>query len=124
MAKYEYYDTLGVPRTASTEEIRKAHKKLSRKYHPDINKETGASEKFKQVQEAFDVLGDKEKRKQYDQFGTTFPGGFPGGGPQPGQPFPWAGGRGGGGQPVDLGDIFGGEVDLESLLGGAFGGGF
>lgn len=124
MAKYEYYETLGVPRTASADEIRKAHKKLSRKYHPDINKEAGASDKFKQVQEAFDVLGDKEKRQQYDQFGTTFPGGFPGGGPH-GQPFPWAGARGGGGgQPVDLENIFGGQVDLESLLGGAFGGSF
>lgn len=118
MAEHDYYETLGVSRTASDEEIRKAHKKLSRKYHPDVNKEKGASEKFKEVQEAFDVLGDKDKRSQYDQFGKTFPGGA--GGPR-GQPFHW--GNAGGG-PVDLGDIFGGgQVDLESLLGGAFGGG-
>lgn len=117
MAKHDYYDTLGVSKTASAEEIRKAHKKLARKYHPDVNKESGASEKFKQVQEAFDVLGDKDKRQQYDRFGTTFPGGGP-------QGQPWAG-AGGGGAPVDLGDIFGGQgVDLESLLGGAFGGAF
>jgi DnaJ-class molecular chaperone len=111
MAQHDYYETLGVSRTASEEEIRKAHKKLSRKYHPDVNKEPEASEKFKQVQEAFEVLGDKEKRQQYDQFGNAMPGGGRG------QPFNW----GGGGQ-VDLGDLFGGQVDLESLLGGAFGG--
>jgi curved DNA-binding protein len=123
MAQQDYYDTLGVSRTATADEIRKAHKKLSRKYHPDINKEAGASDKFKQVQEAFDVLGDQEKRDQYDRFGTAFPGGA--GGPR-GQPFPWAaqGGRGGQGQgPVDFSDLFGGQVDLESILGGAFGGG-
>lgn len=116
MAQHDYYETLGVSRTASEEEIRKAHKKLSRKYHPDVNKEKGASEKFNQVQEAFDVLGDKEKRSQYDQFGTAFPGGA--GGPR-GQTFNWGGA---GGAPVDLGDLFGGQVDLESILGGAFGG--
>lgn len=128
MAKNDYYAALGVPRTATAEEIRKAHKKLSRKYHPDVNKEAGASEKFHQVQEAFDVLGDKEKRKQYDQFGGVFPGGaFPGGGGPQGQPFPWGGAAGGRGGPIDLGDLFGGggggQVDLESLFGGAFGGG-
>lgn len=120
MAQNDYYEALGVPRTATAEEIRKAHKKLSRKYHPDVNKEAGASEKFNQVQEAFDVLGDKEKRKQYDQFGGAFPGG--GGGPR-GQPFPWGAAGGRGQAPVDFGDLFGGQVDLESLLGGAFRGG-
>jgi DnaJ-class molecular chaperone len=127
MAQHDFYNTLGVSRTASAEEIRKAHKKLSRKYHPDVNKDQGASQKFKEVQEAFDVLGDETKRKQYDQFGTTFPGGFPGGaagGPR-GQTFHWgAPGGGGGAGPIDLGDLFGGQgVDLESLFGGAFGGG-
>jgi DnaJ-class molecular chaperone len=122
MAQNDYYATLGVSRTSTADEIRKAYKKLSRKYHPDVNKEAGASEKFKEVQEAFEVLGDKDKRQQYDQFGTTFPGGA-GGGPR-GQTYTWTGGRPGGGGPVDLGDLFGGQVDLESLLGGAFGGGF
>src|SRR5262245_7012144 len=120
MAKQDYYGTLGVSRTASADEIRKAYKKLSRKFHPDINKEAGAAEKFKEVQEAFDVLGDNDKRQQYDRFGTTFPHGA---GPQ-GQTFNWRGPGGQGGEgPIDLGDLFGGQVDLESLLGGAFGGG-
>jgi DnaJ-class molecular chaperone len=121
MAQNDYYATLGVSRTSTAEEIRKAHKKLSRKYHPDVNKEAGASEKFKEVQEAFEVLGDKDKRQQYDQFGTAFPGGAAGG-PR-GQTYTWTGAGPGGGGPVDLGDLFGGQVDLESLLGGAFGGG-
>ncbi|MSR59392.1 MAG: J domain-containing protein [Planctomycetaceae bacterium] len=120
MAKPDFYDALGVSKSASAEEIRKAHKKLARKYHPDANKEASAAEKFKQVQEAFDVLGDSDKRKQYDQFGTTFPGGASG--PR-GQPFEWGGAGGGGAGPVDFSDLFsGGQVDLESLLGGAFGG--
>lgn len=123
MPKPDFYEALGVPRTASAEEIRKAHKKLARKYHPDVNKDAGAAEKFKQVQEAFDVLGDTDKRQQYDQFGTTFP---PGAGRPGGHPFEWSaprGGHGGGGS-VDFSDLFtGGQVDLDSLLGGAFGGG-
>ncbi|MBI3860906.1 MAG: DnaJ domain-containing protein [Planctomycetia bacterium] len=89
MAKNDYYKTLGVSKSASAEEIRKAHKKLSKKYHPDVNKESDASEQFKQVQEAFDVLGDAEKRQQYDRFGHVLPGGA---GAQ-GQPFNWGGGR-------------------------------
>ncbi len=122
MAKHDYYKTLGVSKTASAEEIRKAHKKLSKKYHPDVNKEKDASDQFKQVQEAFDVLSDTEKRQQYDRFGQVFPGGA---GPQ-GQPFNWGGGRpgGGGSGPVDFSNLFGGgQVDLEQILGGAFGGG-
>jgi DnaJ-class molecular chaperone len=123
MANQDYYKTLGVPKTASADEIRKAHKKLSKKYHPDVNKDKSASEQFKQVQEAFDVLSDAEKRQQYDRFGQVFPGG---GGPQ-GQPFNWGGGRPGGGTagPVDFSELFGGggQIDLEQILGGAFGGG-
>jgi|SRR5579863_5306234 len=125
MPNNEYYEALGVSKTASAEEIRKAYKKLSRKYHPDANKEKDAPERFKQVQEAFDVLGDPEKRQQYDRFGKAFPGGqFPGGGGPQGQPFNWPGGQGGGAQ-VDFSDIFGGggQIDLEQILGGAFGGG-
>ncbi|MGQ0635890.1 MAG: DnaJ C-terminal domain-containing protein [Planctomycetaceae bacterium] len=119
MANHDYYGTLGVTRTATPEEIRKAHKKLSRRYHPDVNKDKGASEKFKQVQEAFDVLSDTEKRQQYDRFGQVFPGGA---GPQPGRSYPWTGPAGGQGGPIDLGDLFGGQVDLEELFGGAMGG--
>jgi DnaJ-class molecular chaperone len=117
----DYYKTLGVSKSATADEIRKAYKKLSKKYHPDANKEKDAPERFKQVQEAYDVLQDSEKRKQYDQFGQVFPGG---GGPRGGQPFPWgqAGPQGAG--PIDLGDLFGGggPIDLEQILGGAFGG--
>lgn len=119
MPTADYYKTLGVSRTATADEIRKAHKKLSRKYHPDVNKDKDAPQKFSEVQEAFDVLSNDEKRKQYDQFGTAFPGG--GGGPR-GQTYTWST-PGGGAGPIDLGDLFGGQVDLGDLFGGGFGGG-
>ena len=78
MAK-DYYDILGVPRTATREEIKKAYKKLAKQYHPDLNKEPGAADKFKEINEAAAVLGDETKRKQYDQFGTADFQGFQGG---------------------------------------------
>jgi len=64
-----YYDVLGVPKTATDAEIKSAFRKLAKKYHPDINKEPGAEEKFKEIGEAYAVLSDPDKRKQYDQFG-------------------------------------------------------
>jgi curved DNA-binding protein len=69
----DYYQILGVPKTAKSEEIKKAYRKLAMQYHPDRNqgKEQWANEKFKEINEAYAVLGDPEKRKQYDQFGTT-----------------------------------------------------
>jgi len=72
MAK-DYYSILGVPRNASDEEIKKAYRKLAMQYHPDRNpgKEKWANEKFKEINEAYGVLGDPQKRKQYDQFGTV-----------------------------------------------------
>ena len=84
----DYYETLKVPREASAEDIKKSYRKLARKYHPDLNPgDKSAEERFKTVQEAFDVLSDEKKRKMYDQFGVYTDGG-PQPGPQQGQPGP------------------------------------
>ncbi|MCL7667408.1 DnaJ domain-containing protein, partial [Klebsiella pneumoniae] len=69
MAKRDYYDVLGVDKGASKDEIKKSYRKLARKYHPDVNKEEGAAEKFKEAKEAYEVLSDDQKKAQYDQFG-------------------------------------------------------
>jgi curved DNA-binding protein len=73
MPKKDYYEILGVPRTAAEDEIKKAYRKLAMQYHPDRNpgKEAWANEKFKEINEAYAVLGDSRKRKQFDQFGTA-----------------------------------------------------
>ena len=103
-----YYETLGVNKDASQEEIKKSYRKLAMKYHPDVNKEKGAEDKFKELNEAFSVIGDESKRQQYDMFGTTRDqqsqgqGGFQGGGFE-GQGFE---------------DMFGG---FEDLFGSFFG---
>jgi molecular chaperone DnaJ len=100
------YDTLGVSKSASADEIKKAYRKLARQYHPDKNPgDKGAEERFKDVQHAYDVLSDDDKRKQYDRFGATN-----------GRPGP-------GGQNVNF-DFSGFDVgDIGDLLGGIFGGG-
>src|SRR5579872_4420788 len=83
--KHDYYETLSVPRTASDDDIRKAYRKLARKYHPDLNPgDKAAEDRFKNVQEAYDVLSDKKKRDMYDQVGFYSENGFPGAGPTPG----------------------------------------
>src|SRR5436305_4822548 len=66
----DYYGLLGVGRTATDEQIRSAYRKLARQYHPDVSKDAGAPEKFKQITEAYEVLSDPERRQRYDMFGT------------------------------------------------------
>ncbi len=107
MNKKDYYEVLGVSKTATDEEIKRAFRKLAKQYHPDINKEPGAEEKFKEIGEAYAVLSDANKRRQYDQFGHAA---FENGG---------ASGGGAGFQGFNMGDI-----DLEDILGDLFGGGF
>ena len=89
MAKRDYYDILGVPKTATADEIKRAHRKLALKHHPDRNKDNkAAEERFKEIQEAYDVLSDETKRANYDQFGHAGvgAGGPRGGGPNGGDP--------------------------------------
>ena len=106
MNKKDYYEVLGVSKTATDEEIKRAFRKLAKQYHPDINKEPDAEEKFKEIGEAYAVLSDANKRRQYDQFGhAAFENGGSGGGT--------------GFQGFNMGDI-----DLEDILGDLFGGGF
>ncbi len=107
--KRDYYDVLGVDKSASDDEIKRAYRKLAKKYHPDMNPgDKEAEAKFKEVNEAYEVLSDGEKKSRYDQFG------FAGVDPNYGAD---QGGGGFGGFDVDLGDIFG------SIFGGGFGGG-
>jgi DnaJ-class molecular chaperone len=117
----DYYATLGVSRTATPDEIQKAYRKLARKYHPDMNPDDAtAKKKFQEVQSAFEVLSDDEKRKRYDQFGSDFEsmgagrGGY-GGGPQ------WRYTTSSGPQtyPFDINDLFGGGGG-EDAGGGGF----
>ena len=132
----DYYEVLGVPKTASADEIKKAHRKLARKFHPDMNKSNpSATEKFKEVQEAYDVLSDDSKKANYDQFGHAGVGA--GGPPGSGDPFDAfrraqngrRGGAGGSWQPnpgvsVDDFDVNGGGNfgDIFEQLFGARGG--
>ena len=107
----DYYKTLGVEKNASQDDIKKAFRKLAHQYHPD--KQGGNADKFKEVNEAYSVLSDESKRKQYDTFGSAGPGGFGGGqGFNPNDfGFDFSGfqqgGFGQGGVEFDLGDIFG-----------------
>ena len=120
----DYYKSLGVPKDAKPAEIKKAYRKLARQFHPDANKgDSVAEERFKEVSEAYDVLSDDERRKEYDEARTLFgAGGFGRRGAPAG-----AGGPGGGGFAFDLGDLFGqpggqGAGGLGDVLGGLFGG--
>lgn len=110
MAKRDYYEVLGVSKTASEDELKKAYRQMAKKYHPDVNKDDkNAEEKFKEINEAYEVLSDSGKRQRYDQFGHAGVDPQAGGG---------AGGYGGfGGFDINMEDIFG------SIFGGGFGGG-
>ncbi len=90
----DYYKTLGVPRNASEADIQKAYRELARKYHPDMNPDDkSAKKKFQQVQAAFDVLNNPEKREMYDRYGSSFET-MGAGGPQGGPQWSWSPGGG------------------------------
>lgn len=74
-AQRDYYEVLGIQRNATPEEIKKAFRRLARQYHPDVNKEDNAADKFKEINEAYEVLSDQQKRAMYDRFGHSMPGG-------------------------------------------------
>ena len=137
----DYYEVLGVPRTASAEELQQAYRRLARRHHPDVNKDPGAEDRFKEVNEAYQVLSDPDTRARYDRFGPDFRripegaereaagagfGGFRGRGPQPsGRSRRVYVDEGGQRIYVDeggLGDEGLGGIDLDDLLGGLFGG--
>ena len=103
MAKRDCYEVLGVSKTASEDEIKRAYRTLAKKYHPDVSKEENAAEKFKEVQEAYEVLSDPTKREQYNQFGHQ-------------------GANFGGGSGFE-GFNFGGFGGFEDILSSMFGGG-
>ncbi len=133
----DYYASLGVPKDASQDEIKKAYRKLARQYHPDANKgDETAEEKFKEVSEAYDVLSDEKKRKEYDEARSLFGGG----GGFRGAPGSFGRRAGTGGAPFDMDDLFetmgrgpagggaggwagGGAGGIGDLFGGLFGGG-
>ena len=118
-SKRDYYEVLGVNRNATDDELKKAYRKLAKKYHPDANPDNKAEAeaKFKEVNEAYENLSDPQKRRMYDQFGTTDPQGFGGaGGPFGGQGGYYSYSTSDFGDFGDLGDIF------SSFFGGGFGG--
>jgi curved DNA-binding protein len=138
-AGQDFYETLGVPRTASQDDIQRAYRRLARQYHPDVNHDPGAEDRFKDISEAYDVLSDPETRRRYDAFGADFrqvpedmdPETFRRSRAGAGSGAGAAGGRtrgtrGGPGFSYSSGDPgFGsstGDIDIEDLLGGFFGG--
>ncbi|MCW2947604.1 MAG: molecular chaperone DnaJ, partial [Actinoallomurus sp.] len=116
----DFYETLGVSRTASQEEIQRAYRKLARKYHPDVNKAPEAEDRFKEISEAYSVLSDPEQRKRYDVFGEDFRRV-----PEDVDPETWAragAGRARAGAGAGTGGFGGGfeDVDVEDLFGSIF----
>ena len=136
----DFYEALGVPRNADQSEIQRAYRRLARQYHPDVNKDAGAEERFKEISEAYDVLSDPEQRKRYDAFGEDFrrvPEDVDPAAWRRSQAYAGAGrgagrgaGGGGGGWPGGAGpgpsggrySDFGEDIDIEDLFGGIFGG--
>ena len=133
MASQDFYQVLGVPRDADQDEIQRAYRKLARTYHPDVNSDPAAEDRFKEVSEAYDILSDPETRRRYDAFGADFRQV-----PEDVDPDEWRrsraragagagagqtrGGFGGGGFGDGGFSFGGGDVDLDDLLGGIFGG--
>jgi curved DNA-binding protein len=108
----DYYDVLGVPRGASSEEVQRAYRRLARRHHPDVNKEPGAEDRFKEITEAYDTLSDPQRRRRYDQFGHDWRQVPEEAAQRSGGSGPWASGpssSGGTAQPggIDLDDLFG-----------------
>ena len=142
----DFYDVLGVSRDASQEDIQRAYRKLARTYHPDVNKDPGAEDRFKDISEAYDVLSDPQTRRRYDALRGGFPPSARGRGrgdlaagprrSRPGQRRGGASQRRGGAGPdgsgaggfgfgtgdFSTGDFSPGDLDFEDLLGGFFGG--
>jgi curved DNA-binding protein len=122
MAERDFYEILGVARSASQDEIQRAYRKLARTHHPDLNQEPGAEERFKDISEAYDVLSDPQTRRRYDSFGPDFRQV-----PPDVDPETWRRARAGARTRAGAGagaerDVFGAGIDLDDLLGGLFGG--
>jgi curved DNA-binding protein len=112
----DYYETLGVPRDASSEDIRRAYRKLAREHHPDVNKDPAAEDRFKEVSEAYEVLRDEEKRKRYDRLGSNWKAGQDVSGAQGFEGFEGFGNGGSGDVRVDFG-----SGDFSDFFEGIFG---
>lgn len=122
MAKRDYYEVLGVPRTATADEIRNAYRKLARQFHPDVNKSPEAPKRFTEVQEAYDTLSDEPKRKLYDQYGHADPRAAAAGAGPGGAHYSWTGaGSPGGRMDIDSEDL---SSMFEAFFGGRGGEGF